>query len=194
MSEENQIKPKHDTNRMGTAPIGRTLAAMSWPAILSMSVNALYNVVDSIFVSKYDPLALTAVSLVMPIQLIMVAFTVGSGVGVNSVISRRLGAKNYEDANKAASISVRIGIFNYLIFLLIGVIITHVVEELPALSAANRFCGMLLGLAGGMVVIWIFMIVASFVFGAAYDSMIAQNEILALIDQNNLVLYLLTKL
>ena len=124
MSEENQIKPKHDTNRMGTAPIGRTLAAMSWPAILSMSVNALYNVVDSIFVSKYDPLALTAVSLVMPIQLIMVAFTVGSGVGVNSVISRRLGAKNYEDANKAASISVRIGIFNYLIFLLIGVLLT----------------------------------------------------------------------
>lgn len=81
-----------------------------------------------------------------------------------------------------------------LVFLLIGVIITHVVEELPALSAANRFCGMLLGLAGGMVVIWIFMIVASFVFGAAYDSMIAQNEILTLIDQNNLVLYLLTKL
>jgi hypothetical protein len=80
------------------------------------------------------------------------------------------------------------------VFLLIGVIITHVVEELPALSAANRFCGMLLGLAGGMVVIWIFMIVASFVFGAAYDSMIAQNEILTIIDQNNLVLYLLTKL
>ena len=121
MNEENQIKPNNDTNRMGTAPIGRTLASMAWPAILSMSVNALYNVVDSIFVSKYDPLALTAVSLVMPIQLIMVALTVGSGVGVNSVISRRLGAKNYEDANKAASISVRIGLFNYLIFLLIGI-------------------------------------------------------------------------
>ena len=109
---------------MGTAPIGRTLASMAWPAILSMSVNALYDVVDSIFVSRYDPLALTAVSLVMPIQLIMVALTVGSGVGVNSVISRRLGAKNYEDATKAANISVRIGLFNYMIFLLIGIFLT----------------------------------------------------------------------
>ena len=110
---------------MGTAPIGRTLASMAWPAILSMSVNALYNVVDSIFVSRLDPpFALTAVSLVMPIQLLMVALTVGSGVGVNSVISRRLGAKKFDDANKAASISVRIGLFNYLIFLLIGLFFT----------------------------------------------------------------------
>ena len=121
---EKNIK-QSDTNRMGTAPIGRTLASMAWPAILSMSVNALYNVVDSIFVSRLDPpFALTAVSLVMPIQLLMVALTVGSGVGVNSVISRRLGAKKFDDANKAASISVRIGLFNYLIFLLIGLFFT----------------------------------------------------------------------
>lgn len=112
-------------NRMGTAPIGRTLAAMAWPAILSMTINALYNVVDSIFVSRISQDALTAVSFVMPMQLIMVALTVGSGVGVNSVISRRLGEKNIEDANKAANISVRIGVFNYLIFLLIGLFVTN---------------------------------------------------------------------
>ena len=109
---------------MGTAPIGRTLAEMAWPAILSMTVNALYNIVDSIFVSRISQDALAAVTLVMPIQLIMVSLTVGSGVGVNSVISRRLGEKNYLEANKAASISVRIGILNYLIFLLIGVFLT----------------------------------------------------------------------
>ena len=89
---------------------------------------------------------------------------------------------------------VAVFIFLRLIFLLIGIIITHTVEELPALSAANRFCGMVFGLASGMILIWIFMIVASFIFGAAYDGMIAQSEVLALIDKNNLVLYLIQKL
>ena len=81
-----------------------------------------------------------------------------------------------------------------LIFTLIGVIIVHVVEELPALSAANRFCGMIFGLASGMILIWMFMIVASFAFGAAYDGMVAQSEILTMIDQHNVVLYFLKKL
>ena len=115
----------NESTRMGTAPIGRTLASMAWPAILSMSVNALYNVVDSVFVSRISQEALTAVSFVMPIQLIMVALTVGSGVGVNSVIARRLGEKSFDAANKAASISVRIGIMNYLIFLSIGIFATE---------------------------------------------------------------------
>lgn len=110
---------------MGTAPIGRTLAEMAWPAILSMTVNALYNIVDSIFVSRISEDALAAVSLVMPVQMIMVSLTVGSGVGVNSVISRRLGEKRIEDASKASSISVRIALFNYCIFLLIGVFFTE---------------------------------------------------------------------
>ncbi|MCR5226764.1 MAG: CvpA family protein [Eubacterium sp.] len=81
-----------------------------------------------------------------------------------------------------------------LIFILIGVIITHVVEELPALSAANRLCGMIFGLVSGMILIWMFMIVASFVFGASYDGMVAQSEILTMIDQHNVVLYFLKKL
>lgn len=110
---------------MGTAPIGRTLAEMAWPAILSMTVNALYNIVDSIFVARISEDALAAVSLVMPIQMIMVSLTVGSGVGVNSVISRRLGEKRIEDASKASSISIRIALFNYCIFLLIGVFFTE---------------------------------------------------------------------
>ena len=98
---------------------------MAWPAILSMTVNALYNIVDSIFVSRISQEALTAVSFVMPMQLIMVALTVGSGVGVNSVIARRLGAKRFDDANKAASISVRIGLLNYCIFAIIGLFLTN---------------------------------------------------------------------
>lgn len=109
------------TNKMGTMPIGKLLASMAWPAILSMTINALYNIVDSIFVAMISQKALTAVSLVLPIQLLMISFAVGSGVGVNSLISRRLGAKKYKEADKAASSSIRIGLFNFLIFAFIGI-------------------------------------------------------------------------
>ena len=110
---------------MGTAPIGRTLAAMAWPGILSMTINALYNIVDSIFVSRISQDALTAVSFVMPMQLIMVAMNIGTGVGVNSLISRRLGEGHLEDANQAASTGIRLAFVNYLVFLSIGLFFTN---------------------------------------------------------------------
>ena len=115
----------HD-NKMGTMPIKKLLMSMALPAILSMTINALYNVVDSIFVSRISEDALTAVSIVNPIQLMIIALSVGSGVGINSLISRRLGAKNQEEADKAASTSIRIGLFNYLIFLVLGLFFTGV--------------------------------------------------------------------
>lgn len=115
----------HD-NKMGTMPIKKLLMSMALPAILSMTINALYNVVDSIFVSRISEDALTAVSIVNPIQLMVIALSVGSGVGINSLISRKLGAKNQEEADKAASTSIRIGLFNYLIFLVIGLFFTGV--------------------------------------------------------------------
>ena len=115
----------HD-NKMGTMPIKKLLMSMALPAILSMTINALYNVVDSIFVSRISEDALTAISIVNPIQLMIIALSVGSGVGINSLISRRLGAKNQEEADKAASTSIRIGLFNYLIFLVIGLFFTGV--------------------------------------------------------------------
>ena len=115
----------HD-NKMGTMPIKKLLMSMALPAILSMTINALYNVVDSIFVSRISEDALAAVSIVNPIQLMIIALSVGSGVGINSLISRRLGAKNQEEADKAASTSIRIGLFNYLIFLVIGLFFTGV--------------------------------------------------------------------
>lgn len=73
-----------EENKMGTMPIGKLLMNMAWPAILSMTINAMYNVVDSIFVSRLNEDALTAVSLVNPIQLMIVALPVGSGVGTFS--------------------------------------------------------------------------------------------------------------
>ena len=119
-TENNAHNQMTHENKMGTMPVRKLLMSMAWPAILSMTINAMYNVVDSIFVSRIGEDALTAVSLVNPIQM-MIAISVGSGVGINSLIARRLGAKNQEAADKAASTSIRIGLFNYLIFFVIGV-------------------------------------------------------------------------
>lgn len=127
MTKENETNLQNaentmtEANKMGTAPIGKLLASMAWPAILSMTINALYNVVDSMFVAMVSKKALTAVSLVMPLQMMMISLAVGSAVGVNSLISRRLGAKRFEEADKAASTSIRIGFFNFLIFACVGI-------------------------------------------------------------------------
>ena len=112
-------------NKMGTEPVGKLLASMAWPAILSMMINSLYNIVDSIFVAMVSKEALTAVSLVMPVQLLMISMAVGSSIGVNSLISRRLGAEKYDEADKAASTSIRIGVFNFIIFALMGIFLAR---------------------------------------------------------------------
>ena len=111
-------------NKMGTMPVRQLLVNMAWPAILSMTINALYNVVDSIFVAQLSEDALTAVSIVNPIQMLIIALSVGSGVGINSLISRRLGAGRQEEADQAASTGVRIGLMNYVIFFIVGLILT----------------------------------------------------------------------
>ena len=113
-------------NKMGVLPIRQLLLGMAWPAILSMTISALYNIVDSIFVAKLSEDALTAVSIVNPIQMLIIALSVGSGVGINSLIARRLGAHRQVEADQAASTGLRIGVFNYLIFLIIGVCLTDI--------------------------------------------------------------------
>ncbi len=112
-------------NKMGTMPIGKLLATMSGPAILSMLINSLYNIVDSIFVAQVGEKALTAVSLVFPVQMLLVAMGVGTGVGINSLIARRLGAKRFKEANDAASTGIKIGILNWVLFALFGLFLAE---------------------------------------------------------------------
>ena len=84
-----------EENKMGTMPVLPLIFSMALPAMFSMLVQALYNIVDSIFVSQYDPVnALAAVSLAFPVQMLIISVGVGTGVGLNSLISRRLGEEN----------------------------------------------------------------------------------------------------
>ena len=107
-------------NKMGTMPVNRLLISMAVPMMISMLVQALYNVVDSIFVSRIDEFALTAVGLAFPMQNMLIAFAVGFGVGINALISRALGEKKPDVANRIASTGFLLEGLSYLIFLIIG--------------------------------------------------------------------------
>lgn len=113
-------------NKMGTMPVGKLIVSMSWPAILSMLIQAFYNIVDSIFVSMIGEQALAAVTYIFPVQMLLVAVGVGMGVGINSLISRRLGAQSFEEANMAASHGYRLAFFNWMGFALIGIFLSNI--------------------------------------------------------------------
>ena len=114
------IKTEIKENKMGTAPVGGLIAGMAVPAMFSMMVQALYNIVDSFFVAKISQEALTAVSLAFPIQSLLVAFGVGTGVGINSLVSRRLGERRKKEANSAATHGLLLGLVNWALFALFG--------------------------------------------------------------------------
>lgn len=107
-------------NKMGTMPVPKLLLSMSLPMMLSMLVQALYNIVDSMFVAQLNEDALTAVSLAFPIQTLMIAVASGTGVGINALLSRSLGEKNYEGANNAARNGLFLGIVSCIVFAVIG--------------------------------------------------------------------------
>lgn len=108
-------------NKMAQMPIARLLAEVSLPIMISMFVQALYNVVDSFFVSQLNEQAFTAVSLAFPVQNTIIGIAVGTGVGVNALLSRSLGEKNQIQANLAAENGIILAIFYAIIFFIIGV-------------------------------------------------------------------------
>ena len=121
----NSVKNKN-TERMGTAPVLGLIFKMSLPAMFSMLIQALYNVVDSMFLGAYggNSDALTAVSLAYPMQLLMIAFAVGTAVGVNSLIARRLGEGRRKEAEYAATHGILLAVATWVLFALLGIFVS----------------------------------------------------------------------
>lgn len=112
-------------NNMGTMPVNKLLISMSLPMIISMLVQAMYNIVDSVFVAQISENALTAVSLAFPLQNLMIAFAGGTAVGVNALLSRSLGEKNQDHVNQTAVNSVFIFLVTAVIFMIAGLTLSN---------------------------------------------------------------------
>lgn len=119
--EEIQVKE----NKLGTMPIDRLLLEMAIPMVISMLVQSIYNIVDSMFVSRVSEDALTAVSLAFPVQNILIAFGVGIGVGSSALLSRFLGENNRDRVGSVAIHGVVISAITYLVFALLGILFTN---------------------------------------------------------------------
>ena len=107
-------------NKMGVMPVRKLIISMSVPMMISMLVQALYNIMDSVFVSRISEDALTAVTIMFPLQNLMIAVGSGTGVGVNALLSRSLGEKNFKRADKAANTSILLSFLSAILFVIIG--------------------------------------------------------------------------
>lgn len=110
-------------NKMGTMPVAKLVISMSLPIMISMMVQALYNIVDTIFVSRISEKALTALSMQFPIFALMIAFGVGTTVGMGALLSRSLGEKKFDMVNKAATNGMFLAVCNFALFLIVGVVL-----------------------------------------------------------------------
>ena len=107
-------------NKMGIMPVKKLIITMSLPMMISMMVQALYNVVDSIIVARISEEALTAVTLAFPLQNLMIAVGSGTGVGINALLSRSLGEKRYDRSDAAANNGLLLIFCSYILFFVIG--------------------------------------------------------------------------
>ena len=120
---ENIAQPAE--NKMGVMPVGKLLISMSLPMVISMLVQALYNIVDSMFVAQLSENALTAVSLAFPAQSLMIAVGTGTGVGINALLSKSLGEKNFHLANKTAVNGIFLAGLSFIVFAFLGIFCTR---------------------------------------------------------------------
>lgn len=120
-----QAMNERQENKMGVMPINRLLITMSLPMMISMLVQALYNIVDSIFVSQINEYALRAVSLAFPVQSLMIAVSVGTAVGINAFLSKTLGQKQYDKANVIATNGIFIEVVSALVFAMVGLFVSR---------------------------------------------------------------------
>ena len=122
MRKENGAQPE---NKMGIMPVNKLLISMSLPMMISMLVQALYNIVDSIFVSRINEYSLRAVSLAFPIQSLMIAVSVGTAVGINAFLSKTLGERDFDKVNRIAANGIYIELMSYIVFALIGIFVSR---------------------------------------------------------------------
>ena len=120
MSEKQEQQNTERSRMLGTMEMRKLVPTVSVPIMVSMLVQALYNIVDGIFVGQYSPDALTAVNLAMPMQMLMIAVSTGMGTGINSLISRRLGEKRPHEARDAARHGILIEVVGWLLFVIVG--------------------------------------------------------------------------
>lgn len=113
------------SSKMGEAPMLKLIISMSLPAMFSMLIQALYNIVDSMFVAQIGEDALTAVSLAFPIQMLLISVGVGTGVGINSLVARRLGEQHKADADAAATHGMLLGFLMWVLFAVLGALFTR---------------------------------------------------------------------
>ncbi len=123
-------------NKMGVMPVNKLLLSMSVPMMLSMLVQALYNIVDSMFVAQVSENALTAVSLAFPMQSLMTAIATGTGVGINALLSKSLGEKNFERVNKAATNALFLALCSYIVCALVGIFLSRFFFEVQTSDLA----------------------------------------------------------
>ena len=140
MSRENHA-PDLRGNKMGVMPLGKLLVNMAFPLVLSMLVQALYNVVDSVYVAGYSQNAVTALSLAFPIQNLQIGFATGAAVGMNSLLSKSLGEGNREQANRAAGNGIFLMLVFVVAFMLFGFFGTESYYGMQSISAATAKAG-----------------------------------------------------
>lgn len=148
-------------NKMGIMPVNKLLLSMSVPMMLSMLVQALYNIVDSIFVARVSENALTAVSLAYPLQTLMIALGGGMCVGVNALLSRALGEKDYKRVNESAMNGIFLSFLNFLVFLLVAIFVVkpfyHAqTEDAEIISYGVQYLSIVCGCSIGMYMQFIF--------------------------------------
>ena len=111
---------QNNENKLGTMSIPKLLFQVSFPIVISMFIQSMYNLVDSYYIGKINEEAFTAISIAFPIQNIMIGIAVGTGVGMNSLISRYLGEKNYDNANKTTENGLTLAILYGILLLILS--------------------------------------------------------------------------
>lgn len=143
-----------NSDKMANMPVGKLLYSMSLPAVFSMLIQALYNIVDTMYVSRLGSTALFAIGLVYPLQMIALAIGLGGSAGVSTVISRRLGAKRYEDANRTCTTGALLTFIHYLFVAFVGVFLSKAflslfTKDAVTLQMGHTYLLIVMGLSFG---------------------------------------------